>query len=203
MRHLLFVIIALSLGILRSEAQERGTSKDLVKISAEIGKDTDDPVFILYNLYRPLKIADFHGVQGGTDDNIAASYVGIGMKYSSESMNGQVTIKVSISANFDKTRSWCKEAGRDANTLAHEQIHFDISALKACELLEKIRKFSFSPANYEKELDRLQDQAQKEMEQVENDYDRETRHGTIATEQVKWRNDIKKQLETQACYTNP
>lgn len=176
------------------------SGKSSLKLSVQIATENDDQDHILYSRQRPLTLDDFQGPPSDISRGAAETWSGIFMKYNSETLNGKVSVKVSIIPFFDKTKSWCRKSARTAYTLAHEQMHFDITALKACELYNKVLNGSFSYDNYDKELEQLQKQVQKEMEQMQNDYDKETQHGTIKPVQAKWAEKIKQELAAQTCF---
>ena len=72
-----------------------------------------------------------------------------------------------------------KPAGKTADVLRHEQLHFDITEIKAQQLTEAIRSFSFTSEHFKEELNALHKQYQKEMEDMQQQYDLETQHSLI------------------------
>ena len=174
--------------------------KPSLKLSVQIATENDDPDRIVYSRQRPLTLDDFQGPPSDVSRGAAETWSGIFMKSASETLNNKISVKVSVITFFDKTKSWCRKSARTAYTLAHEHIHFDITALKACELYNKVLNGSFSYNNYDKELEQLQKQVQKEMEQMQNDYDKETQYGTIKSAQAKWAEKVKQELAAQTCF---
>jgi hypothetical protein len=163
-----------------------------VKINVTIGKIPDMPNSIVYSAQRPLQIADFEGIP--TDNRgpeMAATLSGMGFGYATETQNGQLVANVTITPYFDRSQSWFKEAGKNPRLLAHEQLHFDITAIKACELAATVRNAHFTQENYIKMLDQLRDQNEKDTDQEETIYDDETKHGTIAEKQGEWEKKVK------------
>ncbi len=161
---------------------------------------TDDKDLILYNNTRKLKLNDFQGEPDEMSKGSAATYSGIGMKYTHERKGRTVKLDVSLYVYFDKSKSWCKENGKSAKTLNHEQLHFDITALNACALMQKIKAFNFSIDNYAAELENLLKEADKDGSKLQNDYDRETTHGIKQDLQNNWDENIRKQLSDTYCY---
>ena len=176
------------------------TGKAPVTVNIEFSKESDAPDHIVYSRQRPLAIDDFKGPVDEPSIAVAATVSGISLGYSSETNNDKVTLKINVAVYFDKSSSWCKPNARNKRTLAHEQIHFDITAIMACALISKIKNHSFSSDNYAKEMEQLRKQNLKDAELIEADYDKETVHGTIDAQQKKWSDKIKQQLAEQSCF---
>ena len=84
--------------------------------------------------------------------------------------------------------------------LAHEQTHFDITGIKACELVTAIRNATFTQENYVKLLEELQTKNSQEANEEESLYDNETLHGTIPDKQEAWEKKITEKVKTIGCY---
>ncbi len=183
-------------------AQNRGkvpTSSE-VKVNVTMGRTTDKPNCIVYSLQRPLSISDFTGPVEEQIPELAATFSGIGMGYSGKTQNGQVVLDIFVTPYFDRSNSWFKEAGKNPRVLAHEQTHFDITAIKACELANAIRNTSFTQENYPRLLDEMQKQNAKDSNEEESTYDTETNHGTIEDKQREWEQKIKQKVREIGCY---
>jgi hypothetical protein len=92
-----------------------------------------------------------------------------------------------------------KKSG-NALVLKHEQQHFNITAIKACQFAQRIRQHTFSPDNYMKELEELYKKLQQEWEQMEDGYDNETGHGQQRQAQHAWELKIQAMMEAMECY---
>lgn len=171
-----------------------------VKVNVQMAKTTDKPNSIVYSLQQPLQISDFQGRVDGQEFELAVTVSGIGVGYASSTKNGQIVLDVTITPYFNKATSWFKPAGRSTRVLAHEQTHFDITAIKACELVAAIRKASFTQDNYVKLLEELQMKNAQESNDEEVLYDKETVHGTIADIQASWEKKITEQVRSIGCY---
>jgi hypothetical protein len=175
-------------------------TQSTVKANVTIGRSTDKPNCIVYSLQRPLSIADFTGPVEGDVPELAATFSGIGMGYGGKTENGQVVLNVTITPYFDRSQSWFKEAGKNPRVLAHEQAHFDITAIKACELAETIRHTPFTQENYEQLMQQLQKQNAKDANEEESTYDNETNHGIIEDKQIEWQNRLSQKVRETGCY---
>lgn len=155
---------------------------------------------IAYAKDRKLYMTDF---EAEPDENImgaAATLSGIGMKMQASTLRNTTKVEVTLTVYFDKSRSWMKPHGKNVTTLQHEQLHFDITAIKACMLKQQIEQAKFTPGNYKEELSNMLAKVQEEAGDMQNTYDRETAHGTIIDEQEKWTERIEAMKREQKCY---
>ncbi len=171
-----------------------------VKVNVQFAKSSKDKNIIYYQKDKKLFITDFIAPPDSSSYGAAATFSGIHMNYKSTTMHRQTTVDVTLSVFFDRSKSWMKPQGKNASTLRHEQRHFDITALKACELKKLIEQKEFTPANYQQELKKLLYKIQEEAGSMQNSYDEETYHGTIIDAQEKWNNTILEELGKQQCF---
>jgi len=125
---------------------------------------------------------------------------GIAVKYILTVRNSRNVLDIVITPYFDPAESWMKERGKNAQVLAHEQTHFDIAAIKACELANLFRGAVFTEENYSHLVTELNDKINIAVDEEENRYDNETGHGTIEDKQLWWQNKITEQAKTIGCY---
>ena len=171
-----------------------------VKVNVIVAKTINKPNCIVYNTKRQLLISDFTGPIQDDVSELAATYSGIAFSTTGATEKGQLVINVTLTPYFDKTKSWFKEAGKNPVLLAHEQAHFDITAIKACELAEALRKAAFTKDNYLALFDQLQQQYVGQSNEEQNTYDNETNHGTIPDAQQAWQKRISLKVKALDCY---
>ena len=85
---------------------------------------------------------------------------------------------------------------RDMQLLEHEQLHFDIAEVAVRKIAARFADFKGACAEAGA-TDRLQEmvvQADRELQQEQQRYDRETAHGTNARAQEQWKLKIRKAL---------
>ena len=179
---------------------EKIPTSDEVRVVVRLAKTTDKPNTIIYSAQRPLSISDFNGRPEHNVQEMAATVSGIGFSYSSSVQKGQLVIAVTITPYFDKEQSWFREAGKNTNVLAHEQLHFDITANKACELVNTLRNTAFTKQNYAALLDKLQQQNAEAAGKEQDKYDNESNHGIVRDQQAAWTRKINEQLKASTCY---
>jgi hypothetical protein len=171
------------------------------RVEVSMDEESEDSNFVAYALNRPLTLDDFRGPPQTKGDAVAVTFSMLSVKYASiQTASNEVIVDVSVLTNFSKSRSWCRMENRNAETLAHEQRHFDISAIKACELVDTLRHFHFTTGNFTVELFRIQRQKQNELDLLQNQYDQESKHGVGGEAQEKWNRMIKEKLLKSGCY---
>lgn len=171
-----------------------------VDVEVTFEEKTDDKDMIVYSKTTQLSFDDFKGEPDDLSIGTAATFSGFGMKYTHGKVGNSIQLKVYLSCYFDKSKSWFKQVGRTEKTLKHEQLHFDITAINACKLLNTIKNYQFSTENYTTELNTLLKEADKEGAKMQNLYDKETMHGVKENIQEKWEKDIAQQLQNITCF---
>jgi len=171
-----------------------------ITVVARVGQVGSISGNIPYSRSRLLGIEDFKGKADDLSRASAATYSGISVGYNAINTTAEIKLIVDVTPAFSPERSWCRPAARNAKTLGHEQRHFDITALYACLLIEKIRATTFTPAGFKEELDRLQTESNTLLQDAQDLYDQETSHGRIAARQLQWDKNIEAQLNTHSCY---
>lgn len=155
---------------------------------------------IAYSKDRKLYMTDFEAEPDQSSIGAAATLSGIGMKMQASTLRNITKVDLTLTVYFDKSRSWMKPHGKNVTTLQHEQLHFDITAIKACMLKQQIEQAKFSAANYKEELSNMLAKMQEEAGDMQNTYDRETAHGTIIAEQENWTKSVGDMKRQQSCY---
>ena len=175
-------------------------TNDAVKVNISVGKTIDKPNIIVYSPQRQLTINDFTGPADNSVAEMAATYSGIGFLYYGKTEGGQVVLDITVTPYFDISQSWFKEQGKNPRVLAHEQTHFNITAIKACELVQAIRAANLTQENYVAELKELQKENNDASVAEQTTYDTETNHGTIEDKQHEWEQRISEEIKKVGCY---
>ena len=160
-------------------------------------KDTD---YIPFSIDRPLTYSDFKAKPDKLSIAAAATATTVSLDATVLTKGQHVTLQIKIGALFNRELSWFKEDAKHQRVLAHEQVHFDITTYMACELIHAIQNYSFSPENYEEELQQLKKKSERETQQMQEAYDEETNHGLIEDKQSEWSNKVIELLLLQDCF---
>jgi len=134
----------------------------------------------------PLTWDHFKGAPDNSCEFIAMTYSGIKMKYEYKSRNGKAQAKVLLCPYMDITQSWYKKEGHNDPTLAHEQRHFDITAIVARQFADEIKKRQFTVENFQKEMKILHKKYIDKLAKMQAEYDQETDHGIKTDIQSAW-----------------
>ena len=142
----------------------------------------DDTVF--YDPERPLAWTDFKGRP--RMGNFAASiFASIAYEGNSRLVDGAVEIDLFFKTYMLKSSSWVRGTN-NAYGLNHEQRHFDIAQLITERLKIKLSKMTLLPHNFDREVSFEFLEAYREMNRLQEDYDRETSHGMNNAAQLRW-----------------
>jgi hypothetical protein len=155
---------------------------------------------LVYSLGRPLQIKDFTGPIKPNTTELAVTSSGTGIYYQEHVEKGQIVLDIVVRPFFQKSKSWFKENGRNTNVLAHEQTHFDITAIKACELAAALREATLTPQNYQTFPEEIYRKYVQETNDEQEAYDNDTNHGTIKEKQAIWEKKISERVREVGCY---
>lgn len=164
---------------------------DVIITVSDHSNDTDQ---VAYRPDRPLHIEDFKGKPDKLSVALAATYSGFALQYELSGDYDSRKATVTLLPYFDRTKSWMKPAGKNAYVLQHEQLHFDIAALKTYALAAALRSSKCNSNNFRETVERLQKQYSKEAEELQAAYDEATAHGTLKGPQRQWEARIRAEL---------
>jgi hypothetical protein len=153
---------------------------------------------IIYKAETPLTISDFQGTPDEESKALAATYSGFSLQYSFKSDTSGNFLDIELFPYFDRSKSWMKKGGKTPYVLRHEQLHFDITALKTYDFLRALKHFKFSAEGFQTEIEQLKEQYSKELEAMQELYDRESNHGSWRDKQKAWDRRITTELAEKA-----
>jgi hypothetical protein len=147
------------------------------------------------NWHKNIKIkwSDFKGEVETSSPFGAMSAVGIHYKYKSITKGKTVEVKFEIHAAFERTKSWSKTAEHTANTLKHEQLHFDICEVVSREFKKDAERTAYT-RNYKNEIIKIFNRYTQELQKLQKKYDDQTMHSKNRLKQKEWENLIYQEL---------
>lgn len=166
-----------------------------VALTISLVRTLKDSAQLVYSPKRPLVVNDFLATPDELSRAAAVTASAMTLRYASNIDNGKISVDVQVAAYFDRTRSWFGPAHRySPKILAHEQRHFDITALKAAELVDTVRQLKLTKENFQEELEKVHAQKQRELDALQRQYDTETKHGTLVAVQERWNRWVAEKL---------
>jgi Bacterial protein of unknown function (DUF922) len=145
---------------------------------------------------RKLSWADYKARPDTESDAAASTTTYLSIEYNIQSRSFGYKIK----SLFSRDRSWGRH--KDAYILSHEQGHFDIAEIFARKLYKEMSGYKFNSRTYQKDLKKIYEQVTDEKEEMQNDYDKETRHSINKGKQADWLKKIQQMLEEYEVYAD-
>lgn len=169
-----------------------GNSQIFTTVQWQASAPLGDTIF--YQPGESLTWKDFQGEPEKRSIAIAITASGFGFSMSMKSRNGKTTLMITVNCFFNKKNSWVKPGMRSDYALLHEQHHFDITYIAACQFVKKLKAANFTLSNYSALIDKLNDESYVELERMQNDYDGQTKNGQLKDVQAEWNKKIDQQL---------
>lgn len=151
---------------------------------------------LVWNASRKLTWADYKAKPDPDSDAAASTTTLLTIEYNISNTSFSYKIK----SHFSKNRSWGRH--KDAYILSHEQGHFDIAEIFARKLHKEMSEYRFNTKTYQKELKKIYEKVTGEKEDMQNEYDRETRHSINREKQAEWLRKIERMLIEYEGYSN-
>ena len=155
---------------------------------------------IEWSTERPLSMQDFKGRPPADSSRASLSWLNIDVSWQCEGH----TLVADVRATFDPGRSWWRPAEdgwqaanqRDRRLLEHEQLHFDLAEIAARKLRKRFEDLEDACADpaAQAELQPVVAEIDRELQEEQRRYDRETDHGTNHVAQEGWRRTIRRRL---------
>ncbi len=157
----------------------------------------ESPDWVAWTAGQTLTWDDFRGDPDVSNDHHAQTHCML-----DASLQGSANdMTISVAAYFIPEQSWTRTKN-DLQLLRHEQLHFDITELHARILRKRLsdafRKNQNPGAIFEESFQVLN----RELNAMQERYDRETVHGTQAEAQKDWETMIARLLEELRPYDN-
>ncbi|UKJ08480.1 DUF922 domain-containing protein [Solitalea lacus] len=149
---------------------------------------------LYYSSHRPLKWTDFKAEPRATSSYSAAAFTGFGYNGKIKLDNDTAIIALVLETYFIKPFSWVRKGAQTDYALAHEQLHFDITYLIVQRLKKRLMATTYD-ADFDSIIQYQYIQSYRDMNRLQEQYDNETRHGIIKTEQERWERQVIKWLQ--------
>ena len=149
---------------------------------------------IYYSAKRRLTWNDFKGRPSLFSRWAAQIFASFGFEASAKVKNRVLELRVQPSVWTDRTISWVQPSAKNDYTLAHEQLHFDITKLIVERFKQKLRSMTFSIEDYSSEIQYQYLEFYRDLGELQQQYDQQTDHGLDKAQQAAWSEKIQKEL---------
>lgn len=166
-----------------------------IKVSFTDYSTPADQDTVFYDPNRPLTWNDFKADVNKTSRFSATVFPSFAYEGETEVRDGIIHLNLNMKVYVLKSSSWVKENAQDPYGLNHEQRHFDIVKLVSELLKQKIKPEELSLADYNSNIQYLFIESFREMNQLQDQYEAETRHGLDKAAQDSWNQRLDKELK--------
>jgi len=150
---------------------------------------------IYYTPDKNLSWIDFRGTP--IESRAAAVTVsGFGYKANINTRNGKGQLNISVYCYFNKNKSWVRPGRTIPYILNHEQHHFNISYIASRIFIDKLQSTVFTVSNYNILIPRIYNEACEIMNNMQNEYDGQTKNGQLKDIQSKWNELLDQKIST-------
>ena len=143
---------------------------------------------------------DFRGKPQRNTGVAAVTASGITFGYSLQRTNSKIVgFKYTVDSHFYPNKSWYDPALANDHILQHERLHFDITELYVRQLRKHLETLELSE-HIQRDIKRLHDDANQQLAQMQNRYDKETDHSRNDSIQAKWQVFVANELNKWKTY---
>jgi hypothetical protein len=157
-------------------------TKVRLEIIDQVKKSHKDTVY--YDAKRPLVWKDFADKPNPKSRFNATIFASFSIQGKSLIESGMIVQTIEIEVYMLPAQSWVRNPNDYA--LNHEQRHFDVVRIVADRLIHKLNKLELDPDWYEAVINDAYFDAYREMNRLQEIYDKHTRHGMDIIAQENW-----------------
>jgi len=181
---------------MRTEARPATGDATIVQVVFKMAAPPDDPASdTLFYPTRKLRWSDFRGTPSMRGPSAAVAYTSFAYEGGSRLYKDTLRITLTLQVFFVRSASWVRAGNRDAYSLAHEQLHFDITCLVAQRFRQKIQALPLTRDDYDSRIQYEYLESFREMNRLQEAFDEETGHGAHAAVQRAWADRVARELK--------
>jgi hypothetical protein len=170
-------------------AQKLAVTVNYVTANGPVDND-----IIYYKSNQQLSWDDFKGDPVENGEFAAITSSGFGFNLGFRKKDGVASMSIDVYCDFSKKKSWVQANKKTAYLLIHEQHHFNVSYIYARKFIKKLRAANFTTENYRSLIESIYMDCSKEMKELQDQYDNETKNGQLQDKQEAWSKKLDEQL---------
>ncbi len=148
---------------------------------------------IFWSPTRKMSWADFTGTMPKTSRYSAQIFNNFEYFAALKLEKGVLTINLQMKVYMLKSASWTSSTSLSEYSIAHEQVHFDLTKIVVEQFKQKAKQL-LSIDNYDSELQLLFIEMYREMNRFQKEYDDESNHSVNVLGQQKWQQFVDGEL---------
>ena len=148
---------------------------------------------IFWSPTRKMSWEDFTGIMPKTSRYSAQIFNNFEYIAPLKLENGVLTINLQMKVYMLKSGSWTSSTSLSDYSIAHEQVHFDLTKI-VVERFKQKAKETLTIDNYDSELQLLFIEMYREMNRFQKEYDDESNHSVNVLGQQKWQQFVDEEL---------
>ena len=150
---------------------------------------------IFWSSTRKMTWADFTGIMPKTTKYSAQIFNNFEYFAPLKLENGILRIDLQMKVYMLKSGSWTSSNSLSQYSIAHEQVHFDLTKIVVERFKQKAQQI-LTVDNYDSELQLLFIEMYREMNRLQKEYDDESNHSVNVLGQQKWQDFVDEELKT-------
>jgi hypothetical protein len=170
-------------------------ARNLILTFKEIrGSNEGDTVF--YDPKRPLIWNDFRGKSSKPGTRFAAAvFTSFAYEGKSYPQGVDLVVEIGLKTFMVKSMSWANENAKNASTIRHEQLHFDVTRMVVDRFRQRLEKAELTIEDFDSEIQYQFLEAFREMNNEQEKYDGESAHGLNTAGQAKWDKFVSEEID--------
>ena len=171
-------------------------AKNLKIVFNEVtAQDKADTVF--YSVKRPLAWSDFQGQKNRPGSRYAAAvFTSFAYEGHSYPKDDDLILQIDLKIFMVKSMSWGLPEAKNAGTLRHEQLHFDITRMVVERFKNRLLSGDLTIEDYDSEIQYQFLESFREMNTEQEAYDGATGHGLNGSAQAEWDRKVSKEISS-------
>ncbi|UYQ92812.1 hypothetical protein MKQ68_22280 [Chitinophaga horti] len=187
-----FACCVLSTLVFPVKAQQARILKLQFDYDARPNSPASDTVF--HDAHVPITMAEFTGRPSRSGPSEAVSFTSFSYDGGSRRFRDTLFIHLRLQVFMVKSASWVRGSQSISHTLEHEQLHFDITRIVGERFRKKVLSMPLHLDDYDSIIQYEYLESFREMNKMQEEFDRETGSGVNYAAQARWKQNIRQTL---------
>lgn len=162
-------------------------------------KNPQDERLLGYEYANKLTWPDFRGAVPAGASEMALTASGLKLRFDNKTTEGNSIIRIVVTPFFNPEQSWVR-TGADNNVLIHERVHYQVTLVETCKLVQALRQQQFNAKNLQPIAQKLYETTMNAIRTRQIAYDEETNHGIEREPQNRWTRMLATEMADCGCY---